>query len=353
MRDIFDFCKKNNIHSLAQGMIELAPPLKLRQLASQMCLQEDEIHQYRNRFGEDEYREALAETCQKRYKSPDVTKDHILATAGVTGALVSVLTQLKNEKGGVEKVRGPSLIVPFYTYHAKQITDVLGKQPSYINSNPDFTPDWKEVEQSLNIGTDLVILTNPGNPAGNLWTKSDLKRLIKMCGDSDTLLLIDEIYCDLVWKGELWTPSMEPMEKHVIIARGFAKSLAAQSWRCGYVVGHVDMVDKLMKIHDPIYISVPWTQHAVGRYLANEYDDFDKHIKETSDLMQNNWRILSSVMEKVLGWTPVEPSGSMYGLFLHHKSSDKEAVVQGLAKGVGVAPGSIFWPNNPENTGYC
>jgi len=355
MRDIFDFCKRNDIDSLAQGMIELPPPLKLRQLAADMCVAESEIHQYRNRFGEDDYRDALATLQSKRYRSPHVTKDCILATAGVTGVLVSVLMHLKNLKGGAQNVLGPALMVPFYTYHAKQITDVLGKEPVFVNSKEDFSPDWDEVNKALlqGPGIDLLIVTNPGNPAGNIWKEADLKKLIDLTSRSGCLLLLDEIYCDLVWRGDFWSPTQEEeLHKHVLVARGFAKSLAAQSWRCGYAVGHPQMIDQLMKIHDPIYISVPWVQHAIGRYLAKHYEDFDLHIKETSKLMQDNWALLAPIMQKALGWTPINPDGSMYGLFLHHKSSDEEAIAQGLAKGVGVAPGSIFWPNNPKNTGY-
>jgi len=109
---------------------------------------------------------------------------------------------------------------------------------------------------------------------------------------------------------------------------------------------------KIMAVHDPIYISVPWLQHSIAEFLIHHYDDFVQHVKELGELMQDNWKILSVALHDSLGWIPIEPDGSMYGMFYHNAKSDKEAVVQGLRKGVGVAPGRIFYPGLPENTGY-
>jgi DNA-binding transcriptional MocR family regulator len=107
-----------------------------------------------------------------------------------------------------------------------------------------------------------------------------------------------------------------------------------------------------MQIHDPIYICVSWVQHGIAQYLMNDYEDFKNHINQIGNLIKNNWKILSLAFQKALGWEPIEPDGSMYGMFKHNQPSDWDAVLLGLKKGVGVAPGKIFWPNSPKNTGY-
>jgi aspartate/methionine/tyrosine aminotransferase len=75
-------------------------------------------------------------------------------------------------------------------------------------------------------------------------------------------------------------------------------SLACQSWRCGFVVTHPSVAVKLMRVHDPIYISVPWLQHAIAQYLTENYDDFATHVKQLGILMQNNWILLSKVLQQ-------------------------------------------------------
>jgi hypothetical protein len=53
-----------------------------------------------------------------------------------------------------------------------------------------------------------------------------------------------------------------------------------------------------MRIHDPIYISVPWQQHAVAQYLTQNYEDFVDHIQKTCSLMQQNWAVLSKAFKE-------------------------------------------------------
>eukprot|EP01118_Nematostelium_gracile_P006942 TRINITY_DN2250_c0_g1_i1.p1 TRINITY_DN2250_c0_g1~~TRINITY_DN2250_c0_g1_i1.p1 ORF type:complete len:393 (+),score=109.65 TRINITY_DN2250_c0_g1_i1:110-1288(+) len=347
MRDIFDFCKKFELHNLAQGMIELPPPKLLREIAADVCINHPEAHQYRNRSGEDEYRAGIVNLLSKFYNT-NAPKEAILATSGVTGAIFSTMMFSKGEKPD-GKI---GLLVPFYTYHAKQATEAFRRPPVYIDTNKDWTPNWENIEAALKDGVSLIIFCNPGNPQANVWKKEDVRKLVDITKQYGARLLIDEVYSDLVWKGKHYSPIQDSLEHHVVVARGFSKSLGAQSWRCGYLVSSPETTAKLMAIHDPIYISVPWQQHAIGQYLSKHYQDYERHVQELSDLMQTNWKILSVALQQALGWEPIEPEGSMYGMFYHKAKSDKEAVVAALLNGVGVAPGKMFYPNTPENTGY-
>lgn len=347
MRDIFDFCVKNDLYNLAQGMVELPPPKKLRQRAADV-LNQDEVHQYRNRFGETEYRQAIQKILKEHYKV-EASLDSILATAGVTGAIFSTLMNLRKTRGLNAKI---GLMVPFYTYHLKQINEVFGKDPEFLSTKDDFTPDWDLIQKKLDEGLDLILLCNPGNPQGNVWSKENMLKLVEMTEKAKCILMLDEIYCDLVWTNNFFSPIQTKIYDHVVVCRGFSKTLGAQSWRVGYLVTSPALADQIMKIHDPIYISVPVQQHAIAQYLAEDYEDFTQHVQSVADLMQENWKLLSKALQDRLGWEPVHPEGSMYGLFLHKKDSDRTAVMEALEVGVGVAPGNIFWPYLPKNTKY-
>jgi len=349
MRDIFDFCTKFNLHNLAQGMIELSPPKKMRERVANLCLTDETVHQYRNRMGEEEYRVAIKNFLARHYNI-NVPLESVLATSRVSGAIFSTLLTLRNEKRGQPLKVG--LLVPFYTYHQKQIMELLGSEPEYIQCNDIMSPNFANIESALKSGLDLIIFCNPGNPQGNVWTKEEMCKLVDLTKSYKCMMLIDEIYCDLVWTGTHYTPIQDKIHDHVIVCRGFAKTLAAQSWRCAYMITAPSMIDKIMRIHDPIYISVPFLQHAIAQYLANDYEDFVMYKKQIGDLMRNNWKLLSKALQKRLGWIPIEPSGSMYGMFKHNSTTDEEALFLGLKCGVGVAPGRIFFPKLPENTGY-
>jgi len=264
MRDIFDFCVKHKLHNLAQGMIELNPPEKLRNISSRVCLEGNEVHQYRNRFGEVDYRESIVKLLYMKFGC-NVPNDAILATAGVSGGIVSTLMLLKNEAAKSNRLPKIGLMVPFYTYHNKQIQEILGVTPVYIQTNEDFTPNWEAIISALQNGLDLIMLTNPGNPQGNLWSKEDLDKMVQLTRSYNSMLLLDEIYSDLVWKGQFYSPIHETLHEHVVVCRGFSKSLGCQSWRVGYVVAAPSTTEKLMRIHDPLYISVPFLQHGIPR----------------------------------------------------------------------------------------
>jgi len=347
MRDIFDYCSKRGLHNLAQGMIELPPPKKLREIAAQLCIEANGIHQYRNRYGDDEYRIALSGLLNRHYKA-NVPKESILATSGVSGAIFSTLMTIRKERGEKAKI---ALIVPFYTYHQRQVQEVFGKDPEYILTNDDFSPNFENISTALKGGIDAIIFCNPGNPQGIVWKKEDLQRFVSMTSENNCILILDEIYSDLYWTDSFYTPPQDKLWDHVVVCRGFSKNLGCQSWRCGYAISSPSTIDRIMRIHDPIYISVSWTQHAIAKYVSEHYEDYVSHIQETKRVMRNNWELISKALEKNMGWIALKPEGSMYGMFRHNSANDRDAIALGLKAGIGVAPGNIFWPPT-KNTGY-
>jgi len=170
------------------------------------------------------------------------------------------------------------------------------------------------------------------------------------------MILLDECYCDMVWEpNHFFTPLppyVDTFPENIIICRGFSKVLGCQSWRAGYVIAHESIIPKMMVIHDPIYVCVPWVQHALGDFLLNHYDVFKTHCAEIGKLMRDNWSKLKEAFKQYLEWEPVEPQGTMYGMFKHKSESDMEAIIKGLEKGVGCVPCTLFFPGFNQRTGY-
>lgn len=356
MRDINDYCVAKGIPSLAQGMIELPPPLKLRQFAAEEGLS-DPIHTYRARMGETCYLDAIKSFLQRDYNTT-VETNNILTTQGVTGGIIATIS-LVQELGGSRI----GVIEPFYTYHLFQIERLLGKPApvEYVSlkgADDGFSPDWDRIEKALvpkgEPGhLDILILTNPSNPTGRVWLKEELDRVVQLTKASGTWLLIDECYSDMVWEPHVhYSPIQTSLEDHVVVVRGFSKVLGCQSWRVGYTISSAATIAQLMRAHDQLYICVPWLQHALSRYFLETPEDFSDHKSKISDLIRSNWVELSAALKTHLGWEPLEPHGTMYGMLRHNEKTDMDAVKIGLSKGVGVCPGTMFFANNPEHTGF-
>lgn len=281
-----------------------------------------------------------------------VPREAILATAGVSGAIVSTLLYLRGQ--GRSRV---ALLEPFYTYHQKQVEAVFSSMPAIVPCRPDFGPDWAQLDAAFARGLDAIILTNPNNPSGRVWRQEELDRLVELVERHQAILIVDEIYCDMIWRGEHGSPLYHArdgreLSRNVVVCRGWAKSLAAQSWRVGFLVAHPSLTQAVLAAHDPVYIAVSWTQYALARYLTEEYADYKEHVARTGQIMQRNWEILSHALHEALGWEPVQPEGSMYGMFRHSETTDLDALVHGLDLGIGVAPGSMFYGNNPACSGF-
>jgi aspartate/methionine/tyrosine aminotransferase len=351
MRDINDYCVKRDIPSLAQGMIELPPTELLRGIVGSVAMKPT-VHTYRNRFGEVDYRTGIKKLLQDDYNTT-VTEDNILGVQGVSGGIVATLAWVK-DRGGAKV----GLVEPFYTYHTFQIQRIFGEDVPihYVKSHDhsqNFAPNWDNIQKAIAEKVNILIVCNPGNPTARVWSKDELSRLVKLTKDAGITLLIDECYSDMVWKPAIhYSPIQDTLEPHVVVVRGFSKVLGCQSWRLGYVISAAETVTTLMRIADPIYICIPFLQHAMGEYLTSHFEDFRSHKAAVGNLICQNWELLSSAFQEAFGWIPIKPEGSMYGMFIHKSENDMEAVKLGLSKGVGVCPGSMFFANSPANTGY-
>lgn len=353
MRDVFDFCSRHGIEALAQGMIELPPPVKLRQIASAL-LAGEEGHTYRTRTGEPAFLDAVKALLASQHHTV-VSRQNLLATSGVTGAIFSSL--LLANRRGVTRV---GVTNPYYTYHGHHIALALdgAPEPVFVQLHTDLNDasfgdfNWDSLQEQLEAGMGALIVANPGNPSGKVYSAADLKRLVEATGKYNCLLIMDEIYADLVWGDrQFYSPIQDELHKHVIVCRGFSKNLACQSWRVGYLISHADTVADILACHDPIYISVPLLQHAIATYLTDHMDDYKRHIGELKTMMQNNLAQLGPVFEKVFGWKYLQPDGSMYAMFRHNEASDLDAVLLALKRGVGIAGGSMFFKGRPDNSG--
>lgn len=331
---------------------QIAPPAKLTEIANKFLLgpEHEAIHTYRRRFGEEDYLNAIHDILTKQFKV-NLSRDHILATSGVTGGIVSTMHFLKRQ--GKQRF---GLVEPFYTYHVKQAGLVWPKENIFfIPGNDDLSVNLENIKKAIvSDKLEAILLCNPGNPSGLVLSKETVHELVKMTSELGCFVIFDECYCDFVWKeGGLYSPiQFDTFPSNVAVIRGFSKSLGLQSWRMGYLVATPSNVVSIMAEHDPVYISLSWLQHALASFVRENFDDYLAHLAKVKDTMRTNWLALYPVIEKKMGWKAIQPEGSMYGCFTHSEPTDLDAVLKGIEAGVGVAPGTIFYGNGRTNTGF-
>lgn len=140
----------------------------------------------------------------ERHHNTDCKKEWITATPGVVSAL-NIVIQSLTQSGDKIIIQTP-VYPPFY--HSVTNNDRLLIENPLIENNNTYTMDFEHLESIIDEKTSLLILCNPHNPIGRVWTREELDRLGKICTEKDILVLSDEIHSDLILPGYKHTPFM-------------------------------------------------------------------------------------------------------------------------------------------------
>ncbi len=241
---------------------------------------------------------------------------------------------------------GDEVIIPQPSYVSYEPCAILaGAKPVIIDlkAENEFRLTPQELENAITDKTKVLILPYPNNPTGAIMEQSDLEAIAKIIIEKDILVMSDEIYAELTYKGKhVSITSIEGMKERTILINGFSKAYAMTGWRLGYACGPCEIIKQMTKIHQFAIMCAPTTsQYAAVEALKNG----DKDVAEMRQAYNQRRRFLLSRF-KEMGLECFEPYGAFYvfpcikefGLtseefatkFLHE---EKVAVVPGTAFG--------------------
>jgi aspartate aminotransferase len=231
-----------NVFDFSLGNPNLEPPEKFRQILIQMASDGAAgIHGYMPNAGFAETRQAVADYLSRLNKL-SFTANEIVMTAGAAGALNVVLKTILNP--------GDEVIIPapFFMEYAYYVEN-HGGVPNIVDTNPDFSINLDKIEESIGAGTKAVLVNNPHNPTGRVYTQEELARLGRLlrryserCGEP-IYLISDEPYSKIIYNG-LSCPSIFDAYQESFLVTSFSKDLSIPGERIGYIAVHPLMGDK-------------------------------------------------------------------------------------------------------------
>lgn len=326
--------------NLSQGFPDFDPPVELTDSLQKVA--KTGPHQYAVTWGAQNFREALAKK-QKQFMNIDIDPDkNIVVTCGSTEAMMAAMMAVTNP--------GDKVIVfsPFYENYAADAI-LTGAVPIYVSlKTPDFSIDFDQLRKAFEQKPKALILCNPGNPTGKVFTRHELQSIADFAEEFDVFVITDEVYEHIVFppNEHIYFASLPRMFERTISCSSLSKTYSITGWRLGYIIASPVIIDAARKVHDFLTVgaAAPLQEAAVtGLTLpAPYYDDLQKHYLHKRNLFL---KLLDDA-----GLTYTVPQGAYYVMVNVSEFGirDDVAFCEWLTREIGVAavPGSSFFKEN-------
>jgi len=328
--------------NLAQGFPDFDPPEEL--LAALERATRGPHHQYALTWGAPRFRQALARKIT-RFTGLNVDPDqHLVVTCGSTEAMMVAMMTACNP--------GDNVIVfsPFYENYAADAI-LCGAEPIYVPLHPpDFRFDSNELARAFAQRPKAIIVCNPSNPTGKVFTRAELLEILKLAERHDAFVITDEPYEHIVYAPHehLYCAALPGACARVITCNSLSKTYSITGWRLGYVHAAAEIIAQARKVHDFLTVgaAAPLQEAAVaGLELADGY------YAGLRELYSKKRDIFLGYLRRT-GLPFTEPQGAYY-VMLDISSlgfARDTAAAEWLVCELGVAgvPGSSFF-REPEN----
>ncbi len=328
--------------NLSQGFPDFDPPKEILDRLAEVT--KEDFHQYSITWGAQNFREALAEK-QSRFMGRSIDPNgEIVVTCGSTEAMMAAMMSVTNP--------GDKVIVfsPFYENYGAD-TILSGAEPIYVPLIPPaFTFDADVLEAAFRQHPKALILCNPSNPCGKVFTREELLIIAEFAKKYDTFVITDEVYEHIRYAPHVHTymASLPGMWERTISCSSLSKTYSITGWRLGYVIAPPEIIDTVKKVHDFLTVgaAAPLQEAAVTglKFGDDYYRGLQAEYTEKRDLFLAG-------LDRI-GIPHTVPEGAYYILLdvsEYGYASDLD-FCEKLAEhvGVGAVPGSSFF-KEPEN----
>ena len=323
--------------NLSQGFPDFDPPKEILNRLEQVA--HEDFNQYAITWGAQNFRDALAKK-QSKYMNLDLDSNkNIVITCGSTEAMMAAMMSVCDPNDKV------IVFSPFYENYGAD-TILCGANPIYVPLHPPvFNFNKEELESAFKQNPKALILCNPSNPCGKVFSKEELEYIASLAIKYDTYVITDEVYEHIVYAPYKHTyfASLPGMFERTISCSSLSKTYSITGWRLGYCIAPEHIIEQIKKVHDFLTVgaAAPLQEAAVvGLEFSDAYyDELQKLYTHKKDLFINGL--------KELNIPHTEPQGAYYVMVDINEfgyDSDLDFCVD-LIKNVGVAavPGSSFF----------
>lgn len=342
---------QENVYDFSLGNPNVPAPASVNKAIKDIIDEEDSVfvHGYMSNSGYEDVRASIAASLNKRFGT-GFAENNIIMTVGAAGGLNVILKTLLNPEDEV------ITFAPYFGEYRSYVGNYDGKLVVVSPDTDTFQPKFDEFEQKITAKTRAVIINNPNNPTGVVYSEETLKKLAVIMEKkqkeygTDIYLISDEPYRELVYDG-VTVPYPTKYYKNTIIGYSYSKSLSLPGERIGYLVipsevSDYENVSAAANVATRIlgFVNAPsLMQRVVGRCVDAEVNI--EPYNRNRELLYNSL--------KEYGYECVKPQGAFY-LFVKSPSEDETEFVNAAKKHhILVVPGSSFACPGYVRIAYC
>lgn len=328
--------------NLSQGFPDFEPPREI--LDRLAAVTKEDFHQYSITWGAQNFREALAKK-HKHFTGMEIDPNReIVVTCGSTEAMMAAMMSVTNP--------GDKVIVfsPFYENYGAD-TILSGAEPIYVPLiPPTFSFDADVLEAAFRQKPKALILCNPSNPCGKVFTYEELKIIADLAEKYDAFVITDEVYEHIVYAPHKHTyfSALPNMRERTISCGSLSKTYSITGWRLGYVIASPHIIETVKKVHDFLTVGAAAPLQEAAVVGLNFGDAYYKDLQQKYTEKRN---LFLDGLDR-LNLPHTIPEGAYYILLdISEFGYESDlAFCERLAKdvGVGAVPGSSFF-KEPEN----
>ncbi|MGN0730887.1 MAG: pyridoxal phosphate-dependent aminotransferase [Treponema sp.] len=331
-----------NAVNLSQGFPDFEPPREILDRLAQVT--NEDFHQYSITWGSQNFREALAAKIQHFSGQAVDPKGELVVTCGSTEAMIAAMMSVTNP--------GDKVIVfsPFYENYGAD-TILSGAEPIYVPLvPPEFNFDVDVLEAAFKQKPKAIIVCNPSNPCGKVFTREELQIIADFAIKYDTFVITDEVYEHILYKPNVHTymAALPGMKDRTITCNSLSKTYSITGWRLGYTQANPEVTDRIRKVHDFLTVGAA---HPLQEAAVVGLKFGDAYYEELQNKYTHKRGLFLRGLDTI-GLKHTVPQGAYYVLIdiseFGYDSDLEFAEVLARDVGVGAVPGSSFF-KEPEN----
>lgn len=331
--------------NLGQGFPDFPAPAEIKERAIQAI--SDDHNQYAITWGVKEFRDAIAKKTMWFLGLDLDPETEITVTCGSTEGMIAAM--LATVDAGEEVV----IFEPFYENYAPDaiLSDSTPRYVPLYHSENGFIFDRDELRRAFNENTKAIILCNPNNPTGKVFTRDELEFIGDLCKEFDALAFTDEIYEHITYSDK---PGGEPlthfsmatlpgMRERTVVVNSLSKTYSVTGWRVGYCIAPPDITSAIRKVHDFLTVGAANPLQHAGAFALSSPPSYYENLRRE---YQSKRDFIVPVLRNA-GFKCIEPEGAYYVMadiaefgFANDIEFTKHLIRE---IGVAVVPGSSFY----------